>query len=318
MVHCRTPPSLARDSLRQVNHTRAALHSSIGQQPFSPLAVSSPSLLSQSAALLSSRSQQPPSPLVVSSTPLLSQSAIIGHSLSAVLRQLLCRALGACIKEQKDKKAEALQERPTKKQKKGLAAAEQKKVAAAELADITSANKELQAEAGAQGEALKEQVAEAEKKEQALAAMVSANKELQAEAGAQGEALKEQVAETKEKEQALAAMASANKELQALKEAKGEALEEQVAEAKEKEQALAAMAPANKELQAEAGAQGEALEHHAAVWEKAYHTIAQKVQAEGVTMEGRLACSEGMAQQLRAGQSAALAKIITKTTLGGC
>ena len=253
------------------------------EQPSTPLLVSSPSLLSQSAALLSSRSQQPPSPLVVSSTPLLSQSAIIGHSLSAVLRQLLCRALGACIKEQKDKKAEALQERPTKKQKKGLAAAEQKKVAAAELADITSANKELQAEAGAQGEALKEQVAE-----------------------------------TKEKEQALAAMASANKELQALKEAKGEALEEQVAEAKEKEQALAAMAPANKELQAEAGAQGEALEHHAAVWEKAYHTIAQKVQAEGVTMEGRLACSEGMAQQLRAGQSAALAKIITKTTLGGC
>ena len=57
MVHCRTPPPLARDSLRQVNHTRTAL--------------------------LSSRSQQP-------SRPLPSQSAVLGHLLSAVSQPAQC------------------------------------------------------------------------------------------------------------------------------------------------------------------------------------------------------------------------------------
>ena len=92
--------------------------------------------------------EQPSSPLVVSSpqAPLPSQSA--------VLRQLLCRALEAHIKEQKAKKAEALHERPNKKRKKRAAAAELKKAAAAELADITSAHKELQAEAKAKEETL--------------------------------------------------------------------------------------------------------------------------------------------------------------------
>ena len=63
------------------------------------------------------------------------------------------------------------------------------------LADMTAERERMQAEAASKEEALKEQAAVAEKKEQALADITAERERLQAEAEANKEALKEQASD---------------------------------------------------------------------------------------------------------------------------